>query len=118
RLIFGNVVDIVYAAFLGVDEGLAPVAESAKVPRPDKLLTVRRHCSFRKNMILRNFRPPFVLLSSRVGIRDADRRERSFVSLGDHTEFGDLKLLAPERLLRVPEYLGPGWSVDGLGCNE
>ena len=58
-----------------------------------------------------------MLLSLRVDSRDANRPERSLLSLDDHTEYCDLNFVAPE-VLRVPEYLGPGWSEDGLGCNE
>jgi len=71
-----------------------------------------------KNLILLNFRPAFMPLSSQVGIRDADHPERSFLPVGDRTKYGDLNFVAPECLLRVQEYLGPGWSVGGLGCNE
>jgi hypothetical protein len=70
---------------------------------------------FRKNLILLKFCPPVMLLSSRVGIRDADLPERSFLSLDDHTEYGDLNFLAPGCLPRVPEYLGPGWREGGPG---
>ncbi len=61
-----------------------------------------------------NLMPQF----SPVHIRDADRLEQGFLPLGDHTEYGNLKFVAPECLLRVQEYLAPGWSVGGLGCNE
>ncbi len=57
-------------------------------------------------------------LPSPVGIRYADRPEQVFLPPGDHTEYGDLKFVAPECLLRVQEYLAPGWSLGGLGCNE
>jgi hypothetical protein len=73
-------------------------------------------CSAR-NLMLRVFRPPFMLLSSRVGIRDANRPERRCLTLDDHAEYGDLNFVAPERLLRVRESLGPGWREGGLGCN-
>jgi hypothetical protein len=33
--------------------------------------------------------------------------------LEDHMEYGDLNFVAPERLLRVPEYMGPGWLECG-----
>ena len=59
-----------------------------------------------------------MLLSSRLGIRDADRPERRVLPLGDHTEYGGLNFVAPECRLRVPEYLGPGWREGALGCNE
>ena len=55
---------------------------------------------------------------SPVGIRDADRPEQVFLPPGYHTEYGDLKFGAPECLPTVREYLVPGWSVGGLGCNE
>ena len=71
---------------------------------------------FRKHLIL-VFARRFMLRSSRVGIRDADRPERSFPPLGDHTESGDLNFVVPECLLSVPEYLGPGWREGGRGCN-
>ena len=69
----------------------------------------------RKNLILLNFRSLFMPLPSPVGIRDADRPEQGFLPLGDHTEYGNLKFVAPECLLRVQEYLAPGWRVGGLG---
>ncbi len=71
-----------------------------------------------KNLALLNFRPLFMPLPSPVGIHDADRPEQGFLPLGDHAEYGDLKFVAPECLLRVQECLAPGWSVCGLGCNE
>ena len=55
---------------------------------------------------------------SPVGIRDADRREQVFLPPCDHTEYGDLQFGVPECLPTVREYLVPGWSVGGLGCNE
>jgi hypothetical protein len=55
---------------------------------------------------------------SRVDIRDADRPEQGFLPLGDHTEYRNLKFVAPECLLTVQECLAPGWSGGGLGCNE
>ena len=64
-----------------------------------------------KNLIVLNFRPFFMPLASPVGIRDADRPEQVFLPPGDHTEYGDLKFVAPECLPRVREYLAPGWSV-------
>ena len=71
-----------------------------------------------ENLVLLNFRPLFMPLLSPVGIRDADRPEQAFLPLGDHTEYGDLKFVELECLLRVQEHLAPGWSVGGLGCNE
>ena len=59
-----------------------------------------------------------MLLSSRVGIRDADRREWSFLLLVDHREYGYLNFVALEYLLRVLEYLVPGWREGGCDCNE
>ena len=55
---------------------------------------------------------------SPVDIRDADHPEQGFLQLGDHTEYGNLKCVAPECLVRAQECLVPGWSVGGLGCNE
>lgn len=57
-------------------------------------------------------------LPSPLGIRDADRPEQIFLPPGDHAEYGDLEFVAPECLSTVREYLVPGWSVGGLGCNE
>jgi hypothetical protein len=54
-----------------------------------------------------------MLLSARVRIRDANHREWRFLPLDDHTEYGDLKLLALECLPRVPEHLGPSLNEDG-----
>jgi hypothetical protein len=72
-------------------------------------------CSARIWM-LRNFALPIMPLSLRVGIHDADRRERSVLPPGDHSEYGDLNLAGPECPLRVPESVGPGSSEGGLGC--
>jgi hypothetical protein len=58
-----------------------------------------------KDLILLNFRIPFMPLSSRVGIRDATGPEWSFLSLDDHGEYCGLNLVAAECFLRVPEYL-------------
>jgi hypothetical protein len=81
------------------------------------------HAAFRvlcsaKNLILLNFRPPFMPLPSRVGIRDANRPERRVLPLGDYREYGGLNFVAPECLLRVPERLVPGWREGALGCSE
>ena len=51
-----------------------------------------------------------MLLSSRVGIRDADRREWTFLPPDDHAEYGDLDLFVLECLPRVPESVSPGSS--------
>jgi hypothetical protein len=74
-------------------------------------------CSARILIVL-NFRPLFMPLPPPVGIRDADRPEQVPQPPGDHTEYGDLEFMAPECLPTVREYLVPGWSVGGLGCNE
>jgi hypothetical protein len=60
------------------------------------------------NLMLESFSPTVMLLSPRVGIRDANRPERSVLSLDDQTECGALNLVAREDLRRVPESLGPG----------
>ena len=57
-------------------------------------------------------------LPSPVGIRDADRPEQVPQPPGDRTEYGDREFVAPECLPTVREYLVPGWSAGGLGCNE
>ena len=57
-------------------------------------------------------------LPSPVGIRDADRPEQVPQPPGDRTEYGVLEFVAPECLPTVREYLVPGWSAGGLGCNE
>jgi hypothetical protein len=54
------------------------------------------------------FAHPLSPLSPRVGIRDANRPARRFLLLDDHTECGDLNVVALEFLLWVPESLGPG----------
>ena len=48
--------------------------------------------------------PPFFP----VDIRDADHPGQSSLQLVGHTEFGDLKFLAPEFLLMVQLCLAPG----------
>jgi hypothetical protein len=54
-----------------------------------------------------HFHPGFMLRTSRVGIRDAVRRERNFLSLDDHTEYGDLHFVAPECLPEASGIPGP-----------
>ena len=81
----------------------------ALLMRPSRLI---------RSAIVLNFRPLFMPLPSPVGIRDADRPEQVPQPPGDHTEYGDLEFVAPECLPTVREYLVPGWSVGGLGCNE
>jgi hypothetical protein len=60
-------------------------------------------CSARKSDGPEFFAHPLTPLSPRVGIRDANRPERCFLLLDDHTEYGDLKLEALEFSL------GPGF---------
>ena len=80
------------------------------------LLESQALCSA-KNLILLISRP-FMLLCSRVGIRDANPSERRVTTLGDQTEYGALNFVAPECLVRVPESLGRGQREGALGCNE
>jgi hypothetical protein len=63
------------------------------------------------------FFAPFKPLFSRIGIHDANRPERRSLLLDNRTEDGDLNVVAPECLLRIPEYLGRGSSEGGLDCN-
>ena len=53
-----------------------------------------------------------------VDIRDADRRGRGSLPLGDHTELGGLKFPAPECLVMVQVCLAPARNAGGLCCNE
>ena len=55
------------------------------------------------------FELTLTLQFSRVDIRDADRPEQRFLPFGDHTEYRDVKFVAPECLLRAQESLAPGW---------
>jgi hypothetical protein len=60
-----------------------------------------RLCSA-KNLVVLISCSPFMPLPSPVGIRDADRPGRGFLPLGDRTESGDLKFLAPVTPLTPP----------------
>jgi hypothetical protein len=81
--------------------------------------TSRWVCSAR-NLVRRSFSHPSsrYFLESVFVMQTANRPERRFLSLDDLTECGDLNFVAPECPLRVPEFLGPGSSEGGLGCNE
>jgi hypothetical protein len=93
------------------------------VPRDLLPTLLRRGCSSHLVVVLRKkWRPPkffapFKPLFSRVGIHDANRPERRSLLLDNRTAYGDLNFVAPERLLRVPEYLGRSSSEGGLDCN-
>jgi len=77
-----------------------------------------RFIVFRKNLIVLGFRLLFMPPLFPVDIRGAARPGQNSLPLGDHTEFGDLKFPAAERLLMVQVCLAPARSAGGPCCNE
>src|SRR5215472_7755375 len=81
------------------------------------LQSYNRHlCS--ANLMVLSSRLPFMPLSFRVDIRDADHPGQSSLRLVGHTEFGDLKFPAPECLLMVQVCPAPRRNAGGPCCNE